>query len=168
MRLLYSVLICPKIPRMHYIIGQREYVRYCIFTKYKGMMQLCKPHISPDWQDYWKDYSESEEDDEHAESEDEGSESEMQDEGDEDWTSNNGKSGESDDEDALKSVEHLKKSVDDLKRLVPIYHISLSCCIRNVFRCFSQKRQIFGCVSEKFTCFIYRKNLSKTSGHLRK
>ncbi|XP_066325404.1 uncharacterized protein [Miscanthus floridulus] len=68
--------------------------------------------------DYGEDYSESEEDDEHAESEDEGSESEMQDEGDEDWTSNNGKSGESDDEDALKSVEHMKKSVDDLKRKI--------------------------------------------------
>ncbi|WVZ73662.1 hypothetical protein U9M48_021945 [Paspalum notatum var. saurae] len=69
--------------------------------------------------DYGEDYSESEEEDEHAESEDEGSESEMEDEGDEDWTSNNEKSGESDDEDALKSVEDLKKSVDDLKKLVP-------------------------------------------------
>ncbi|AQK56542.1 P-loop containing nucleoside triphosphate hydrolase superfamily protein [Zea mays] len=69
--------------------------------------------------DYGEDYSESEEEDEHAESEDEGSESEMEDDGDEDWTSNNGKSGESDDEDALKSVEDLKKSVDDLKKLVP-------------------------------------------------
>ena len=35
-----------------------------------------------------------------AESEDDGSESEREDKGDEDWTSNNGKSGESDDEDA--------------------------------------------------------------------
>ncbi|KAG2661581.1 hypothetical protein PVAP13_1KG208352 [Panicum virgatum] len=69
--------------------------------------------------DYGEDYSESEVEDEHAESEDEGSESEMEDEGDEDWTSNNEKSGESDDEDALKSVEDLKKSVDDLKKLVP-------------------------------------------------
>ncbi|XP_066332512.1 uncharacterized protein [Miscanthus floridulus] len=70
--------------------------------------------------DYGEDYSESEEEeDEHAESEDEGSESEMEDDGDEDWTSNNGKSGESDDEDALKSVEDLKKSLDDLKKLVP-------------------------------------------------
>ncbi|KAL6635128.1 hypothetical protein ACP70R_027799 [Stipagrostis hirtigluma subsp. patula] len=69
--------------------------------------------------DYGEDYSESEEEEEHAESEDEGSESEMEDEGDEDWTSNNEKSGESDDEDALKSVEDLKKSVDDLKKLVP-------------------------------------------------
>uniref|UniRef100_A0A453PJW3 AAA+ ATPase domain-containing protein n=1 Tax=Aegilops tauschii subsp. strangulata TaxID=200361 RepID=A0A453PJW3_AEGTS len=44
----------------------------------------------------------------------------MEDEGDEDWTSSNeAKSGESDDEDALKSVEELKKSVDDLKKLVP-------------------------------------------------
>jgi hypothetical protein len=58
----------------------------------------------------------------------------MEDEGDEDWTNNNEKSGESDDEDALKSVEDLKKSVDDLKKLVPctieefakvIYSISL-------------------------------------------
>ena len=104
----------------------------------------------------------------------------MEDDGDEDWTSNNGKSGESDDEDALKSVEDLKKSLDDLKKLVPctieeyakvIYLISLSSCIRSVFRCFSQKRHIFDCASEKFTCFIYRKNdivpllcLSKTKG----
>jgi hypothetical protein len=61
----------------------------------------------------------------------------MEDEGDEDWTNNNEKSGESDDEDALKSVEDLKKSVDDLKKLVPctieefakvmIYSISLYC-----------------------------------------
>ncbi|VAI60739.1 unnamed protein product [Triticum turgidum subsp. durum] len=44
----------------------------------------------------------------------------MEDEGDEDWTSNNkAKSAESDDEDALKSVKELKKSVDDLKKLVP-------------------------------------------------
>jgi hypothetical protein len=43
----------------------------------------------------------------------------MEDEGDEDWANNNEKSGESDDEDALKSVEDLKKSVDDLKKLVP-------------------------------------------------
>jgi hypothetical protein len=35
-----------------------------------------------------------------AESEDDGSESEREDKGDEDWTSNNGKYGESDDEDA--------------------------------------------------------------------
>ncbi|TVU28518.1 hypothetical protein EJB05_20039 [Eragrostis curvula] len=69
--------------------------------------------------DYGDDYSESEEEDEHAESEDEDSESEMEDDGDEDWTNNNEKSGESDDEDALKSVEDLKKSVDDLKKLVP-------------------------------------------------
>uniref|UniRef100_A0A453PJP3 P-loop containing nucleoside triphosphate hydrolase superfamily protein n=1 Tax=Aegilops tauschii subsp. strangulata TaxID=200361 RepID=A0A453PJP3_AEGTS len=70
--------------------------------------------------DFGEDYSESEEEDEHGESEDEGSESEMEDEGDEDWTSSNeAKSGESDDEDALKSVEELKKSVDDLKKLVP-------------------------------------------------
>ncbi|KAM3243681.1 hypothetical protein ACQJBY_055554 [Aegilops geniculata] len=70
--------------------------------------------------DFGEDYSESEEEDEHGESEDEGSESEMEDEGDEDWTSSNKtKSGESDDEDALKSVEELKKSVDDLKKLVP-------------------------------------------------
>ncbi|KAK3159100.1 hypothetical protein QOZ80_2AG0145700 [Eleusine coracana subsp. coracana] len=69
--------------------------------------------------DYGEDYSESEEEDEHAESEDEGSESEMEDEGDEDWTNNNEKSGESDDDDTLKSVEDLKKSVDDLKKLVP-------------------------------------------------
>ena len=104
----------------------------------------------------------------------------MEDDGDEDWTSNNGKSGESDDEDALKSVEDLKKSLDDLKKLVPctieeyakvIYLISLSSCIRSVLRCFSQKRHIFDCASEKFTCFIYRKNdivpllrLSKTKG----
>ncbi|KAG8059428.1 hypothetical protein GUJ93_ZPchr0002g25003 [Zizania palustris] len=71
--------------------------------------------------DYGDDYSESEEED--AESEDEGSESEMEDEGEEDWTSNSeAKSGESDedvDEDALKSVEELKKSVDDLRKLVP-------------------------------------------------
>ncbi|KAF7085824.1 hypothetical protein CFC21_089204 [Triticum aestivum] len=70
--------------------------------------------------DFGEDYSESEEEDEHGESEDEGSESEMEDEGDEDWTSNNkAKSAESDDEDALKSVKELKKSVDDLKKLVP-------------------------------------------------
>ncbi|XP_044951187.1 uncharacterized protein LOC123401436 isoform X3 [Hordeum vulgare subsp. vulgare] len=70
--------------------------------------------------DFGEDYSESEEEDEHGESEDEGSESEMEDEGDEDWTSSNeAKSGESDDEDALKSVEELKKSVDDLKKLAP-------------------------------------------------
>ncbi|KAJ1281057.1 hypothetical protein BS78_04G279100 [Paspalum vaginatum] len=69
--------------------------------------------------DNGEDYSESEEEDEHAESEDEGSDSEMEDEGDEDWTSNHEKSGESDNEDALKSVEDLKKSVDDLKKLVP-------------------------------------------------
>lgn len=36
-----------------------------------------------------------------AESEDEGSESETEDEGDEDWTSNNEKYDESNDEDAL-------------------------------------------------------------------
>ncbi|XP_048535895.1 uncharacterized protein LOC125514603 isoform X2 [Triticum urartu] len=70
--------------------------------------------------DFGEDSSESEEEDEHGESEDEGSESEMEDEGDEDWTSSNeAKSGESDDEDALKSVGELKKSVDDLKKLVP-------------------------------------------------
>ena len=107
-------------------------------------MQLHKPHISPDPQDYGEDYSESEEEeDEHAESEDEGSESEMQDEGDEDWTSNNGKSGESDDEDALKSVEHLKKSVDDLKRLVPIYHVLLhKKCLPMLF---TEKTNIWMC-----------------------
>ncbi|KQK01924.1 uncharacterized protein LOC100831043 isoform X2 [Brachypodium distachyon] len=70
--------------------------------------------------DYGEDYSESEEEDEDGELEDEGSESETEGEGDEDWTSSNeAKSGESDDEDALKSVEELKKSVDDLKKLVP-------------------------------------------------
>ncbi|VAI49319.1 unnamed protein product [Triticum turgidum subsp. durum] len=58
--------------------------------------------------DFGEDSSESEEEDEHGESEDE------------DWTSSNeAKSGESDDEDALKSVGELKKSVDDLKKLVP-------------------------------------------------
>jgi hypothetical protein len=60
-------------------------------------------------------------------------------------------------------VEDLKKSVDDLKKLVPctieefakvIYLISLSCCIRSVFRCFPQKTHIFDCASEKLTCFI--------------
>ncbi|XP_040376870.1 uncharacterized protein LOC102705413 isoform X2 [Oryza brachyantha] len=69
--------------------------------------------------DYGDDYSESEEDD-HDESEDEESETEDEDEGDEDWTSNgDAKSDESDDEDALKSVEELKKSVDRLRKLVP-------------------------------------------------
>uniref|UniRef100_A0A0D9VL16 AAA+ ATPase domain-containing protein n=1 Tax=Leersia perrieri TaxID=77586 RepID=A0A0D9VL16_9ORYZ len=67
--------------------------------------------------DYGDDYSESEEDDENDESEDD---SEIEDEGDEDWTSNSeAKSDESDDEDALKSVEELKKSVDRLRKLVP-------------------------------------------------
>ncbi|KAL5212906.1 hypothetical protein ABZP36_023753 [Zizania latifolia] len=72
-------------------------------------------------QDYGDDYSESEEED--AESEDEVSESEIEDEGEDDWTrSSESKSGESDDDiddDALKSVEELKKSVDDLRKLVP-------------------------------------------------
>jgi hypothetical protein len=64
----------------------------------------------------------------------------MEDEGDEDWTSSNeAKSGESDDEDALKSVEELKKSVDDLKKLVPctleefakvIYYIEMFDCTK--------------------------------------
>ncbi|KAG8072404.1 hypothetical protein GUJ93_ZPchr0006g44535 [Zizania palustris] len=67
--------------------------------------------------DYGDDYSESEE--EEAESEDEVSESGIED----DWTrSSESKSGESDDdidEDALKSVEDLKKSVDDPRKLVP-------------------------------------------------
>ncbi|KAF0933020.1 hypothetical protein E2562_013776 [Oryza meyeriana var. granulata] len=68
--------------------------------------------------DYGDDYSESDEEDEHDESEDE--ESETEDEGDEDWTSNGeAKNDESDDEDALKSVEELKKSVDRLRKLVP-------------------------------------------------
>uniref|UniRef100_A0A0E0HL74 AAA+ ATPase domain-containing protein n=1 Tax=Oryza nivara TaxID=4536 RepID=A0A0E0HL74_ORYNI len=68
--------------------------------------------------DYGDDYSESDEEDEHDESEDE--ESDIEDEGDEDWTSNGeAKTDESDDEDALKSVEELKKSVDRLRKLVP-------------------------------------------------
>lgn len=65
----------------------------------------------------------------------------MEDEGDEDWTNNNENSGESDDEDTLKSVEDLKKSVDDLKKLVPctieefakvIYFICFFYCIPHV------------------------------------
>jgi hypothetical protein len=43
-----------------------------------------------------------------AESEDDGSESEREDKGDEDWTSNNGKYGESDDEDASNLWKTLK------------------------------------------------------------
>uniref|UniRef100_A0A0E0K595 AAA+ ATPase domain-containing protein n=1 Tax=Oryza punctata TaxID=4537 RepID=A0A0E0K595_ORYPU len=68
--------------------------------------------------DYGDDYSESDEEDEHDESEEE--ESDIEDEGEEDWTSNGeAKTDESDDEDALKSVEELKKSVDRLRKLVP-------------------------------------------------
>ncbi|KAL5212601.1 hypothetical protein ABZP36_023448 [Zizania latifolia] len=71
--------------------------------------------------DYGDGYSESEEED--AESEDEVSESEIEDEGEDEWTrSSESKSGESDDdidEDGLKSVEELKKSADDPRKLVP-------------------------------------------------
>lgn len=129
-------------------------------------MQLCKPHISPGLQDYGEDYSESEDEDEHAESEDEGSESEMEDEGDEDWASNNAKSGESDDEDALKSVEDLKKSVDDLKKLVPctieefakvIYLITIQLHKKFLLMLLTKIR-IVVCISKKFIRFIYREN----------
>ncbi|KAL5199713.1 hypothetical protein ABZP36_020916 [Zizania latifolia] len=74
--------------------------------------ELCVPLLVLDSSvlapyDFGEDCSESEEEDGHAESEDEGSELEVEDEGDEDEA----KSGESDDDDAIKSVEDLKKLV---------------------------------------------------------
>ncbi|KAG8076345.1 hypothetical protein GUJ93_ZPchr0006g45276 [Zizania palustris] len=74
--------------------------------------ELCVPLLVLDSSvlapyDFGEDYSECEEEDGHAESEDEGSELEVDDESDEDEA----KSGESDDDDAIKSVEDLKKLV---------------------------------------------------------
>jgi hypothetical protein len=70
-----------------------------------------------------------------AESEDEGSESETKDEGDEDWTSNNEKYDESNDEDAL-NLRNLPRQFILSPGLV---------AYKNVFRCFSQKTHSWLC-----------------------